>query len=216
MSTIYGVAPSPFVRKVMLAHAYKAMSYEFVHTLPSSEDTEFRQISPLGKVPAYKTDNGVGFSDSSVIIAYIERVSSSNALYPENAEHYALALWFEEYADTKMMETTGALYFQRIIGPKFFGHEVDQTRVTDLVDNLIPAVLDFIEGKLSENNYLIGDSLSIADLSVGANLINLLHADFAINAERWPKLAAYNKRFLALDIVKEQINTEVSMFNSAS
>ncbi|PCI60340.1 MAG: hypothetical protein COB35_09465 [Gammaproteobacteria bacterium] len=216
MSTIYGVAPSPFVRKVMLAHAHKEMSYDYKHTLPSSDDSEFRQMSPLGKVPAYKSDAGTGFSDSSVIVAYLERISTNNALYPENAEQYAVALWLEEYADTKMMEVTGALYFQRIVGPKFFGNEVDQQRVTDLVDNLIPPVLDFIESKLKDDGWLVGNTLSIADLSVGSNLVNLLHADFNIDAQRWPKLVAYNQGFLALDIVKAQIATEVALFNSAS
>jgi glutathione S-transferase len=215
MAIIYGVAPSPFVRKVMLAHAYKNVNYDFKHTLPTSDDEEFRQASPLGKVPAYRTDDGIGFADSSVIIAYLERLSAENTLYPADNNNYALALWLEEYADTKMMDVTGALYFQRIIGPKFFGHSVDVERVAELTEKLIPEVLDFIETKITAQSWLIANELSVADLSVGTNLVNLLHADFAIDASRWPNLSTYNQHFLALDIVKTQLATEQAVFAGA-
>ena len=216
MNTIYGVAPSPFVRKVLLAHAYKNIPFEIQHTFPGSEDEEFRQMSPLGKIPAYKSDTGVAFSDSSVIIAYLERMSNIKPLYPSDNDNYALALWLEEYADTKMMEATGALYFQRIIGPKFFSKEIDQERVTELTTQLIPETLNFIEGKLQDNKWILGDDITVADLSIGTNLVNLYHADFSIDKNLWPKLAAYNERFLALDMVKAQIETERNVFNSAA
>jgi len=54
--------------------------------MPGSEDPEFRQASPLRKISAYKTDDGVGFSDSSIIVAYLERTSSNNALFPEKRQ----------------------------------------------------------------------------------------------------------------------------------
>jgi len=69
MAIIYGVAPSPYVRKTMLAHAFKGIPYELKVTIPGSDDPEFREGNPLGKVPAYRTDDGFAFADSSVIIA---------------------------------------------------------------------------------------------------------------------------------------------------
>lgn len=138
MSTIFGVAVSPFVRKAILAHAYKGVQFEIKMLPPGDEDAEFRQASPLGKIPGYKTDNGALFSDSSVIIAYLEKVHAENPLYPENPESLARALWFEEYADSKLAEACNALYFQLIVGPKFFGHSPDENRIIEIRKQLLP------------------------------------------------------------------------------
>ncbi len=216
MSILYGVSPSPFVRKAMLAHAHKNIPFEMKITLPSSDDEEFRQASPTGKVPGYKTDDGVAFADSSVIVAYLERISSNNALYPEKASEHAQALWFEEWADSDLMSATGALYFQKVLGPTFFKHETDLKRVDEILTDLIPKVFDLLESRLNEQSWLIGEKISIADITVGSCLVSLLHANYQIDQSRWPKLFGYNARFLALPIVQDQILNEQSVINHSA
>ncbi len=214
MSILYGVSPSPFVRKAMLAHAHKNVPYELKVTMPNSEDEEFRQASPTGKVPAYKTDDGVGFADSSVIVAYLERISTNHSLYPEKASDYAQALWLEEWGDSELMAATGALYFQRVIGPIFIKQETDLSRVDEILTELLPKVFNLLESRLSDENWLIGDNLSIADITIGSCLISLLHADYQVEQSRWPKLYSYNERFLALPIAQAQIANEKNMINN--
>jgi len=216
MSILYGVSPSPFVRKAMLAHAHKNIPYEIKITMPSSDDDEFRQASPLGKIPGYKTDDGVAFADSSVIVAYLERISSNNALYPENASDYAKALWLEEWGDSEFMSTTGALYYQRVIGPTFFQHETDLKRVDEILTELIPKAFNILESRLTPQSWIVGDKLSIADITVGSCLVSLLHAKYKIDQSHWPKLFSYNERFLALPIVQAQIDIEQGFFNHSA
>ncbi len=208
MSILYGVSPSPFVRKAMLAHAHKNIPFDLKMTLPSSDDEEFRQASPTGKIPGYKADDGAAFADSSVIVAYLERISNDNALYPEKASDYAEALWLEEWSDSELMPTTNALYFQKVLGPVFFKHETDQKRVDEILTDLIPKVFDLLESRLTEKSWLVGDDFSIADLAIGSCLISLLHADYKIEQSHWPKIYNYNEQFLALPIVQEQIANE--------
>jgi glutathione S-transferase len=215
MAIIFGVPASPFVRKAILAHAYKGIPFELKPVMPGSDDAEFRASSPFGKVPGYCSDDGCKFADSSVIVAYLERTQTDKQLYPQDNSHYATALYLEEFADTKFMEATAALYFQRILGPKFFGKPTEASRVEQILNELLPPVLDYAESKLSSTWYC-GDTFSIADLAIGVNLINLYHGDFSIDASRWPKLAAFNTRFLGLDFVKKQLATEQQMFASAA
>jgi glutathione S-transferase len=216
MPILYGVSPSPFVRKAMLAHAHKNIPYDLKITLPSSDDEDFRQASPIGKIPAYRADDGVGFADSSVIVAYLERTSSNNALYPKNDSEYAVALWFEEWGDSALSSAINALYFQRVVGPAFFNHVTDSVRVEEILTDLIPQVLDILESRLTENSWLVGEQLSIADITVGSCLVSLLHANYQIEQSRWPKLANYNERFLALPIVQAQIEAEKAVMNRAA
>ena len=212
MATIYGVPPSPYVRKTLLAHAVKGISVELKLTMPGSDEPEFRAASPFGKIPAYRLDDTTAFSDSSVIIAYLERTNSTNSLYPEDAADYAIALALEEYSDTKFSEVVSALYYQRIIGPMFFQHDTDQARVDDLLTNLIPAQLDYLEKTLGENSYFVGNSFSIADLSIGSHMLSLYHTKFDIDTIRWPAVAAFNDAFLARTEVKEQLAQELAVF----
>lgn len=216
MSILYGVSPSPFVRKTMLAHAHKNIPFDLKMTMPNSDDEDFLQASPTGKIPGYKTDDGVAFADSSVIVAYLERISSDNALYPAKASDFAKALWLEEWGDSELMVATGALYFQRVIGPIFLKQETDLKRVDDILTDLIPKAFKLLESRLPEQGWLVGDSLSIADITIGSCLVNLLHADYNIEQSRWPKLYNYNERFLALPIVQAQITNEKSVINQSA
>jgi len=213
MATILGVPASPFVRKAMLAHLVKQVPFEIKMVPPGSDDETFRQASPLGKIPGYQTDKGTLFSDSSVIIAYLEKVHTDTPLYPSDPEQYAQAIWLEEYADTKMSEATNALYFQRVVGPAFFEHTTDQERVTQVINELIPPVLDFLEGKLTSGNYFIGDSLSVADVAIASNLMSLTRAQYTIDDNKWPKVCAFYNHFLSLDAAKQQLATEDKIFS---
>ena len=212
MAIIYGVPPSPYVRKTLLAHAIKGISAELKPTMPGSDDPEFRAASPFGKIPAYRLNDTTAFSDSSVIIAYLERTNNANSLYPADAAEYAIALALEEYSDTKFSEVVSALYYQRIIGPMFFQHETDQTRVDELLTGLIPTHLDYLESTLAGNTYFVGNSFSVADLSIGSHMLSLYHAKFDIDATRWPSVAAFNNAFLARSEVKEQLAQELAVF----
>lgn len=212
MAIIYGVPPSPYVRKTLLAHAIKGVSAELKPTMPGSDDSEFRAASPLGKIPGYRIDDNTAFADSSVIIAYLERTNSTNPLYPEDAVDYARALWLEEYSDTKFSEVVSALYFQRIIGPMFFQQETDQARVDDLVNNLIPEQLNYLEAQLAGNALFVGDQFSVADLAIGSHMLSLHHTKFNVDSARWPALAQFKENFMQRPEVITQLAQENAVF----
>lgn len=213
MNTILGAPASPYVRKVMLAHQLKDVVFDIKVVTPGNDNERFREASPLGKIPAYVTEKGTPFADSSVIIAYLERAYPQKPLYPADNELFARALWFEEYSDTQMSEATSALYFQRVIGPTFFNHQTDEERVEEILTKLIPPVLDYLESQLSEPHYFIGDSVTVADVAIGSNLMSLARAGYDINSANWPKLAAYFEHFLTIDAVKSQKAAEDKMFS---
>lgn len=211
MAIIYGVPASPYVRKTMLAHTFKGIDFDLVPTRPGSDDISFREASPLGKIPGYRINDDVAFSDSSVIIAYLERSKVGISLYPSNAEDFAQALWLEEYSDTVFSEVVSGLYFQRIIGPTFFEHTPDEERIEALVSELIPARLDYLEDKLAGNAFFIGNQFSVADLSLGSHILSLHHTNFNIDKSRWPALAAFAESFLKKPEVITQLAQENAM-----
>ena len=99
MPTVYGVTLSLYTRKLRAFLAEKGIAYQLEFVAPGDPSPEYRRISPLGKVPAYR-DGDVALADSSIICAYVERMHPEPALYPSEPYTYARALWFEEYGDS--------------------------------------------------------------------------------------------------------------------
>ena len=198
MPTVHGHPLSPFVRKVRVALIEKGISYDLNPILPMpphNQTPEFRAISPIGKVPAYE-DGDFAISDSSAILAYLERSHAEPPLYPAQPRPYARALWFEELADTKLAEAVGAVFFQRIVRPAMMKESTDETIVQGALRESLPPLFDYLEGQLGAQGYLVGDQLSVADLGVGTMLRQLQMAGETIDAARWPQLAGYGNRIL--------------------
>ncbi len=187
MNVIYGAVISPFVRKVLMLLDYKGIAYEHVNVPPHSTEQPFAKISPLGKIPAF-ADEYIELADSSVICDYLEHKYPQHALYPKTAVERAKVLWFEEYADTYLMQLLGpGLFFERVIAPAFFRRAPNQALI-DASLKAIPAAQDYLEPRIPAQGFLVGTDLTIADLILPGVFVNAGYADYTIDARRWPRL----------------------------
>ena len=188
---LYGVNASPFVRKVRVVLAEKNVPHEREDVIPVNVSAEYRKISPLGKIPALR-DGDRTLADSSVICAYLERTHPEPPLYPADPYEYARALWFEEYADTALVNVFGPkIFFARIVGPRFFNQPADEAAVQKAIDEELPPLFDYLESQLSDGDALVGRRFSIADIGIATQFVNLRHAGVGVDPKRWPKLARY-------------------------
>jgi glutathione S-transferase len=209
MPTLYGVNASPFVRKVRAFCVEKGISYEHDPVIPFNVSAEYKKISPLGRVPAWKDDAGRTLADSSVICAYLERTHPEPRLYPSDPYDYARALWFEEWADGGLVTITGPkIFFQRIVAPRFFQQKTDEAVVDKAINEELPPFFDYLESQLGTGDWLVGKSFSIADIGVGTHFVNLQHAGVTPDAKRWPKVARYAARILERPSFKQFVDEE--------
>jgi glutathione S-transferase len=185
---VYGVSLSPFVRKVCAFLEEKGVAYEQQIVFPGgSMPDEFKEISPLGKIPAFR-DGDRGFSDSSVICAYIDRKHPTPVLYPEDDFEYARALWFEEYADTALLNSITPAFLERVVKPAMLKKETDEAVVRSAIEEKQPPVFDYLEGQIEGKEYFVGDAFSLADLSIATMFPTLEYAEVELDAKRWPNL----------------------------
>lgn len=199
MPTLYGAPVSPFVRKVMVALAEKGVAYDQEAVVPAIAPANMnrvsREVSPLGRIPAY-LDGDFALADSSVIIAYLERVKPSPALYPSETRDYARALWFEEYGDGGLAPIIGTkIFFQKVAGPLFFGQPTDEAIVNNAINVELPPLFDYLESQAT-GEWLVGGRFSIADIGVGTQFAQASFVGVSPDPKRWPKLAAYVDRAL--------------------
>jgi glutathione S-transferase len=216
MPTVYGINASPFVRKVRVALAEKGIPYDVEPVIPINVSPEFRQMSPLGKIPAFR-DGNVVLSDSSVICAYLERAYPTPTLYPADPYEYARALWFEEYADTALLEAFGPkIFFQRVVAPRFFNRPTDEAVVNKAVEEDLPPRFDYLESQLGGGDAIVGGRFSIGDIGVATQFVNLRHAGFGVDKRRWPKLARYVDAVIARPSFKALVQEEAVQFGAAA
>jgi glutathione S-transferase len=193
MAILHGVPVSPYVRKVQAVLELKGVDYTINPIIPFGDKTELLALNPMGKIPAFQDDD-VTLADSSVISAYLEKRYTDNPLYPADTVDYARAVWLEEYADSHMVSTLGLIFFHRVLNPKFFDTPSDEEIVGKAIAEDAPIIFDYLEGQLGDNDYFVGNTLTIADISIAGPFVNAEVAGVTVDASRWPKLAAFVQR----------------------
>jgi glutathione S-transferase len=188
MIKVYGIHGSPFVRKVFVALDFKGIPYEIVQQMPFSGDQEYLKINPLGKVPTL-VDGELTLGDSKVICRYLERAYPEPALYPsDNAADNAMADWYEELCGNQISELATGIFFQRFMRPFAFKQEPDEALVSQIIDERLPPMQDYLENQLPAEGFRFGE-FGMADLSIASPFINAGYAGYEVDASRWPSLA---------------------------
>ena len=207
MIKLYGVPLSPFARKALLVLDYKKLEYDNLPTFPGDQSPEFRAISPLGKIPVLDHD-GFTIPDTSVIARYLDRIAPEKSIYPADPKLEAQALWLEEYADSKLIDVCATLFRERMLNPKMFNRPADEVVVKDILDNAMPACLAYLESVVPEAGYLVGDSLSIADIAVTTCFIQARYGEFEVDGAIAPRLRSYLDRAFSAPLVTARLAAE--------
>jgi len=194
---VIGSYLSPYVRKVLVCLEAKGVEYEIDPIVPFFGNDEFTRLSPLRRVPVL-IDDRVTLADSTVICQYLEDRYPEPALYPQDIAQRARARWFEEYADTRLGDVLiWGLFDRAVIAPAVWGTPRDRAAIEQVVAVDIPPLLDYLETQVPAEGCLFG-TCGIADIALAAFFRNAAFARFRIDPERWPVLAGYVDRVLAV------------------
>ncbi len=189
---LFGLSVSPFVRKVLMYANERGLSFDHKPVGPQVDDAAFKAASPLGKIPALQ-DGDYTLADSSAIVHYLEAKYPANGLIPAEPKARGKVVWFDEYADTVMFPAGTIIFFNRVVLPKIRKANGDLAAADDSEKNKVPPLFAYLESCLG-GDYLVGNSLTLADLSVVNQLVNLHHGGVGIDSAKYPKLAAYYAR----------------------
>lgn len=191
---LYGVPLSPYVRKVRVCLAHKQLDYKLEIVSPFNQPDWFLELNPLGRIPALK-DGELNLADSSVICQYLdEKYANSAALLGDTIEQRAAVRWLEKYADYELAPlATFTVFQQRIIAPTM-QKQTDETLVESALNEKLPPLFDYLEDYLGNNEFFVGNSLTLADIAVSCQLMNMEHGGEQLDESRWPNLAALHSR----------------------
>ena len=195
---LYGSSLSPFVRKTLAFAAEKGIELELrpTGTAPGQPSDEFIEASPLRKMPALR-DGDYTLADSSAIIQFLEAKFADPALIPAEPRLRGKTVWFEEFADTVACAAVGKIFFNRVVLPRFIGREGDLEAAAACERDDLPPMLDYLESAVpGDGGFLVGDSLTLADLAVASPFANFQHCGVEVDAGRYPRTLAYVQRIL--------------------
>lgn len=202
MITLYQFATSPFTEKVVRALHYKGLDYEVVEVARAKvPEGAYSDVSPTGKFPAI-VDDGVAIWDSTDILHHLESKYAAANLIPSDPRHAAIAHAIEDWADESLYfyEILLRLSWEHNLDgliDKFAatmpGVPKDQVKTMILEgakqltqtqgvgrkprDQVIKDVerhFSALDAMLEGRDWLVGDSVSIADLAVIGQLNALL------------------------------------------
>ncbi|MDP3844901.1 MAG: glutathione S-transferase family protein [Pseudomonas sp.] len=207
--TVYGAPLSPFVRKLRVFLAEKGLEYQLEIITPFGQPEWYRELSPLGRIPALKDDD-FAIADSSVICQYLEEKHPElPQLYGKTAAQRAQIRWLEKYADYELAPlTTFAVFRNRVLKPTM-GQPCDEAAVQTALHDKLPAHFDYLEKILGTADYFVDNALSMADLAFSCQLINLEHGGEQLDQQRWPALAALLQRVKARASIAEVLPGEL-------
>jgi glutathione S-transferase len=148
----------------------------------------FAQHTPLGKFPTIE-DGDVVMCESGAIVEYIlERYGDGRLAPPIGSPQRAAFLQWIHFAESTAFPPLGILVW-------LTRYRSDTEQHTALVDDTrgrAAAGLDFLQHHLGQQQYLLGDDFSAADIMMGFTLVAA--RALGVLDERYPTLDAYLAR----------------------
>lgn len=183
--------------RVRWALEIKGLSYtpEVVNLLSADQRSDaYLAKNPMGQVPFFQDENGVGLADSMVIMEYLEEVYPTPALLPGNAAERAhiRRLCHIVASGTQPIQNLAVM---RAAADTPEGQKAWNRR---WIGNGLAA----FESALGEGSglYCVGDSLTLADICLIPQVYNANRVGLDMSA--YPKVAAIYDRCRALDSCK--------------
>jgi glutathione S-transferase len=88
------------------------------------------------------------------------------------------------------------MFFNRIVAPRFMGHEGDLDAADKAEREDLPKSLDYLERVIPESLHLVGDRLTLADIAVATCFANFRHMGTSIDGDRYPRATAFAEAML--------------------
>lgn len=140
------------------------------------KNPDFLALNNLGQIPVL-TDNDVVLRDSTAILTYLARqYDTSNQWLPTDPYKHALV---QQWLSVSVNEVRGGPAMIRAI--ELFGMPDDVAPVIEKTEKLFS---DLFEPHLKDNDWLVGDSPTIADIACYSYIASVTDGDFSLEPYR--------------------------------
>jgi glutathione S-transferase len=192
---LYGISASRAIRAIWGIEEV-GIDYEHfpVNFGADSKSDDYLKINPNGRIPAL-IDGDLQLFESMAINLYLAK-RYGGSLYPSNPQDEALAMQWSVWAISEIEP----LQMQIVVQMLFTPEDRRNPRLVESAKKGLHRPLKVLDAALSENEWLVGDRFSVADLNVSAVMLLITRIDFSYseyaNVQRWAT-ACYARPSLA-------------------
>lgn len=196
MITLYNVSVSGNCHKVRLLLNFLNLPYEIQDIDLASLEPDFLELNHFGQVPVLKDDEVV-IRDSQAILVYLAKRYGGAQWWPNNAVTLAQITAWLSTAANEIAHGPATLRFHYKFGRSI---NKDETR------KATEKVLNIINQHLSKQDWLVDESLSIADLAVYPYIALVHEGKFDIQPYQyicsWMKRLEQQAEFITMPGIK--------------
>ena len=199
---LYMNAMSPNVRRVRLTAAVLGMDLEekkLDFTKGEHKNPEYLALNPNGAVPTL-VDGDFVLTESRAIMQYLASKKPESGLLPRDEKARADVVRWQFWDASHFAPHLSTLAFEKMLKAMMGMGDPDQRKVDDALGNFrrFAAVLNKrLEGK----KYVLGDALTIADLTLASSLMYARQADAPLG--ELPNIQAWFSRISDTDAWKK-------------
>lgn len=173
MRTLFHYPLCPFSRKVRLTLGEKRLTFKLENEAIWKKREEFLDLNPAGQVPVLidKHDGkSLILGESQAILEFLEEAHPNTPLLPQSLSERAEIRRLCQYIDGKFhADVTHKIVYEKTLKRLMGGGGPDSTRLRKGGKNLL-GYLDYFSWMLEKRNWLGGEALSFADLTLAAHL----------------------------------------------
>mgnify|MGYP000647949667 FL=1 len=170
MNTLYHLPFSANSRLVRIALSEKQIDVKLIVEPVWERRTSFLSLNPEGQVPVFLTGQNISLSGASVIIEWLEDISSEHSLIGNDinfrAEARRIMLWFNNKFS---LEVESSIVYEKIM-KVFMGKGNPDANILRVGRKNLITHMQYINWLSKNRDWLAGNSYSIADISAAANL----------------------------------------------
>ncbi|KAM8711884.1 hypothetical protein ACLKA7_012398 [Drosophila subpalustris] len=159
---------------------------------------EFLKLNPQHQIPVLVDTDGEVYVDSHAIICFmVAKYAKNDQLYPKDLKRRA-------HIDHRMHFESGVLFqvVKGIVACNIYGGESEfNSRSLELCHNAYASLEHFLE----QGSFVVGNELSVADVSIHTTLITL-DLLVPVERERYPQVIVWLGRMKQLLLDYEEIN----------
>ena len=189
---LWGRASSVNVQKVMWALAECHVPHERRDagwTYGQTDTEAFRAMAPLGRVPVWQ-EGDFALWESHVILRHLARGPCA-ALWPEDRLARAEADLWMEFTTTTLLPALLGVFHQKV---RMTESERSEAAIARHLKGL-EAALDILEARLEGRDWLLGNALTLADITAGVGMFR--YHDMDIPRRDRPAILAWYDRMRA-------------------
>jgi glutathione S-transferase len=199
---LYMNALSPNVRRVRLTAAVLGMQLEeksLDFAKGEHKSAEYLALNPNGAVPAL-VDGDYVLTESRAIMQYLASKKPEAGLLPSDERGRADVTRWQFWDSSHFSPQLGTVAFQRVMNQAFGMGPPDASKVDEALSNFRrwAAVLD---KQLDGKQYVVGDSLTLADLTLASSLMYAKQSDVPVS--EFSNLQAWFSRMTEMDAWKK-------------